>query len=326
VAAIATLTAAGRAVAYASNNAARRAEDVADLLRSVGVPATVAQAATSAQASAALLARRVPAGSPVLVVGAPALAEEVAAHGLRPVHSASDQPVAVVQGYGPDVGFAQLAEACVAVRSGALWVATNLDLTQPSPRGPLPGNGSLVGVVTATLGRGPDIVAGKPEPELFLATAARYGARQPLVVGDRLDTDIAGATRAGMASLLVLTGVTTPADLLAAPAGQRPTYCSTDLSGLSTEVDRVRVPDWPPGDTATGGSQPAGIRLHGWTVSTAEPGRLVLGGHGVPVDALRALAAAAWHHPQWSELVGAGEPARAALDALGLTHDRAGAR
>jgi glycerol-1-phosphatase len=168
----------------------------------------------------------------VLVVGAEALRAEVRDAGLVPVATADDRPEAVVQGYGPEVGWAQLAEASLAVRAGATWVATNTDRTLPSPRGPLPGNGSLVAVLRTALDRDPDVVVGKPEPALFHAAADRAGARRPLVVGDRLDTDIEGANRAGFDSLLVLTGVSTADELAKAPDGHRPTYVADDLGGL----------------------------------------------------------------------------------------------
>src|SRR6185437_16970094 len=174
--------------------------------------------------SAAVLAERLPAGSAVLVVGAQALADEIADVGLRPVRSAADNPAAVVQGFGPTVGWKHLAEASVAIRAGATWVATNTDRTLPSPRGPLPGNGSLVAALATALGRQPDVVVGKPEPTLFEQIARGRGARRPLVVGDRIDTDIEGANRAGMDSLLVLTGVTQEGELATAPDSQRPTY------------------------------------------------------------------------------------------------------
>jgi glycerol 3-phosphatase-2 len=232
VEAISRLRAAGRRLAYATNNASRRPADVAALLAGMGIPATDAEVYTSARASAALLAERLPAAAPVLVVGAEALRAEVRDAGLKVVTSADDAPAAVVQGYGPQVGWADLAEACVAVRAGALWVATNTDRTLPTARGPLPGNGSLVAALVTALDRGPDVVVGKPEPALFAAAARQAGARRTLVVGDRLDTDIEGAVRAGMDSLLVLTGVSRVADLLAAPPERRPTYVAADLAAL----------------------------------------------------------------------------------------------
>jgi HAD superfamily hydrolase (TIGR01450 family) len=271
VAAVNKLRELGTPVVFATNNAARRPDEVAGLLGGLGVRAAPDEVLTSPQAAAALLADRLAPDSAVLVVGTDALAAEVAAAGLRPVREAADQPAAVVQGYGPRVGWPELAEACVAVRGGALWVATNGDRTLPSPRGPLPGNGSLVAALATALDRGPDEVVGKPAPMLFQQAARRVGAGRPLVVGDRLDTDIEGAVRAGMASLLVLTGVTTPADLLRAPEQQRPTYVAADLGALFT-VD--------------GGAE-------GWRV-TREGTVLELAGDGTPIGALQALCAAAW--------------------------------
>jgi len=224
----------GKPLVYATNNAARRPEEVAAHLTALGIPTRPDEVQTSSQAAAALLAERLPAGSAVLIVGTDALATEVAGAGLKPVSSADERPVAVVQGYGPNVGWPELAEACVAVRGGALWVATNADRTLPSPRGPLPGNGALIAALATALGRDPDEVVGKPAPALFQRAAQPAGATRPLVVGDRLDTDIEGARRAGMDSLLVLTGVSTAADLRAAPPERRPTYAAVDLTALFT--------------------------------------------------------------------------------------------
>lgn len=243
VEAIAQLHREHRSVAYATNNASRRAAEVAALLRGMGVPAADDEVLTSAQASAATLVGRFPSGSPVLLVGADALREEVRAAGFTVVTSADDRPVAVVQGYGPQVGWADLAEACVAVRAGAWWVATNTDRTLPTGRGPLPGNGSLVAALATALDRQPDVVVGKPGPDLFTTAARRVSAERALVVGDRLDTDIEGAVRAGMDSLLVLTGISDEAELFAAPPTRRPTYLAADLSGLFAAPDEVRVPE-----------------------------------------------------------------------------------
>jgi glycerol 3-phosphatase-2 len=240
--AIERLRNAGTAVAFATNNASRRAADVAALLTGMGVPAKPDEVLNSAGAAAAVLAERLPAGAPVLVVGADALVTEVREAGLTPVSTAEEKPAAVVQGYGPEVGWRILAEAALAVRAGAMWVATNTDRTLPSPRGPLPGNGSLVAVLRTALDREPDLVVGKPEPGLFTTAASLSGARRPLVVGDRLDTDIQGAVGAGMDSMLVLTGVSGPADLLAAPPERRPTYVAADLSGLFRPAEELRLP------------------------------------------------------------------------------------
>jgi len=233
---VSRLRADGVPVMFATNNASRRAGEVADLLTGMGVAARAGEVLTSAGAAAATLAQRFEPGSPILVVGADALREEVLDAGLRVVTSADDSPVAVVQGYGPQVGWAQLAEASLAIRAGALWVATNTDRTLPSPRGPLPGNGSLVSVIATALDRRPDVVVGKPEPGLFETAARQAGARRPLVVGDRMDTDIAGAGRAGMDSLLVLTGVSGRDEAARAEPHDRPTFIAEDLTGLFAAV------------------------------------------------------------------------------------------
>lgn len=313
VEAISRLRAEDRAVAYATNNASRRAAEVSDLLNGLGVPAEADEVFTTARAAATVLAGQHPAGAPILVVGAPALRAEVAEAGLTVVTSADDGPVAVVQGYGPQVGWADLAEACVAIRAGAEWIATNTDRTLPTPRGPLPGNGSLVAALATALGRQPDVVVGKPWPDLFAAAATRTpggpagaggsGSGRSLVVGDRLDTDIEGAVRAGMDSLLVLTGVSGPAELLAAPPARRPSYLAADLSGLFADVDAVRVPRAPAVDG-------------GWRV-TRNGGRLLLDGAGQPDAALRALCGPAWSAP-FTDVSGASAAATAALARLGL--------
>jgi HAD superfamily hydrolase (TIGR01450 family) len=297
----------GTPVAFVTNNASRRAAEVGTLLRGMGVKARNDDVLTSAQASAELLASDLPSGSAVLVVGAPALRQEIEAVGLTAVDRAEARPLAVVQGYGPDVGWALLAEASVAIRAGAQWVATNTDTTMPSPRGPLPGNGSLVAALTTALGRGPDVVVGKPEPALFRLTAQHRNASRALVVGDRLDTDIEGANRADMAGLLVLTGVSTPVDVMQAPAARRPTYVAQDCRALSTSEDKARVPEWD-------GAQ---VLSDGWRV-THRNDRLELTGQGDDVAALRALAPAAWAHPDWTGIIADEQPAADAIGRLGL--------
>lgn len=222
-----------RTVTFVTNNAAHTPADVVARLTRLGIAASDAEVVTSSMAAADMLAADLPAGSTVLVVGGRGLWSAVEAAGLAPSRTA-DGAVAVAQGWGPDVAWADLAEAAVALRAGARWVATNLDRTLPSPRGPLPGSGSLVAAVQTATGRSPDAVAGKPHRPLFDAARRRSGGGQPLMVGDRLDTDIAGAEAAGIPALLVLTGVATAADLLAAGAGSRPTYLGRDLGALTT--------------------------------------------------------------------------------------------
>lgn len=295
-------------IAYATNNASRRAADVAALLNGMGVSAEPAEVLTSAGASAALLAERLPAGAPVLVVGAEALRAEVRDAGLTPVDSLEDEPVAVVQGYGPEVGWKILAEAALAVRAGATWFATNTDRTLPSPRGPLPGNGSLVAVLRTALNREPDVVVGKPQPGLFRTAATLSKAERPLSIGDRLDTDIQGAVTAEMDSLLVLTGVSGPADLLAAPEDRRPTYVAADLSGLFRPADDARLPE-PGGESG------------GWRV-TRDGDRATLTGSGDPIVALRLLCAVTWDGVPVSGINAASPEAEELLRSWGVPQTR----
>ena len=180
----------GVRTAYVTNNASRRASEVADHLAELGFPATAADVMTSAQAGAALLAGQLDAGSVVLVVGAEALVEEITAVGLVPVREA-EGAVAVVQGHSTETGWKILAEASIVLRRGGVWVATNVDTTLPTDRGLLPGNGSMVSVLRTANGREPQ-VAGKPGRQLVQEAVRRSGTTAPLVVGDRLDTDIEG--------------------------------------------------------------------------------------------------------------------------------------
>lgn len=274
-------TAAGMRLAFVTNNAFRTPAAIAAQLNGLGVSAGVQDIVTSAQAAARLLAERLPARSAVLVVGGIGLRIAVRERGFRPVTVAAEKPAAVVQGYSPDIGYPDLAEGALAVQAGALFVASNADATLPTPRGRQPGNGSLTQVIANATGARP-LIAGKPEPPLHAESVERTGARRPLVVGDRLDTDIEGASRVGAESLLVLTGVTGPADLLLAPPGRRPSYIAEGLSGLLTPHPEVTQAD-------------GGYRCRGWTARWADDGRrLELTGSGDRIDGLRALSAAAW--------------------------------
>lgn len=284
----------GRAVRFVTNNASRGPDEVAAQLNELGFDTGAAEIQTSAQAAAALLRARLDQGARVLVVGSESLGAEVAAVGLEPVRDGCPQPAAVVQGLAKDVGWPQLAEACVAIRGGALWVACNVDPTLPTERGQLPGNGALVAALCTATGARPEI-AGKPgRPLLEEAVASVDGPA--LVVGDRLDTDIAGARATGLDSLLVLSGVSSAADLLAAPEIARPTYLAADLRALTESAGSARI-----------GPRP------GWTVTV--DGRV--DGDGATVELLRALCDVAWRHPGLAPR-GADGPARAALAELGL--------
>src|SRR5690606_21341639 len=252
--AVAKARAQGMQVAFVTNNASRTPAAIAEHLTALGVTATAEEVVTSAQAAARLVAARVPAGSPVLVVGDTGLRQAVRAHGLRPVTTVHDRPVAVVQGYSPRLGFDLVVEGALAVAAGALFVVSNNDATAPMGRGIQPGNGSCSRVIAHATRQEP-LVAGKPEPPPPAAGVRRAGAVDPagaggpprrhregvrrtgavdpVVIGDRLDTDIESATRRGVRSLLVLTGVTTPVDLLLAPPEHRPSYLAHDIGGLN---------------------------------------------------------------------------------------------
>jgi glycerol 3-phosphatase-2 len=222
----------GPRVVFATNNASRSADQVAALLTRLGVEATATDVLTSAAVAADALAERLSAEAPVLVLGSDALANEVRRVGLTVVQDADALPAAVVQGYAPHVGWTHLAEACLAIQGGAQWIVTNTDTTLPTARGVVLGNGSLVAALRTALAREPDLVVGKPQPALFTAAAANAGAARPLVVGDRLDTDIDGAANAGMDSLLVLTGISTAEEARRAAPDRRPTFLAADLAAL----------------------------------------------------------------------------------------------
>jgi glycerol 3-phosphatase-2 len=221
----------GVGLGYVTNNASRTPAQVAQHLRELGAPAEDHQVVSSSQAAAALLASMLPAGAPVLITGSAALAQEIELVGLVPVRSAGENPVAVVQGFNPEIGWKDLAEASYVVAGGALWVATNTDMSIPQARGIAPGNGTLVAAVAAATGQSP-LVAGKPEAPLFHTAAKRLAADRPLVVGDRLDTDILGGNNAGFATVAVLTGVDTRESILAARTPERPDFLIRDLTEL----------------------------------------------------------------------------------------------
>jgi glycerol-1-phosphatase len=271
---------AGAHVAYVTNNASRTPAAVAALLDGMGAPATEADVVTSAQAAARLLADKLPPKSKVLVIGGTALRLAVRERGLVPVSTAAEDPVVVVQGFAPGIDYGRLAEGGLAVRAGALFVGTNADATIPSARGTAPGNGSLLKVIEQATGTAP-IVAGKPEPPLHRESVIRTGAQRPLVIGDRLDTDIEAAYNTGTDSLLVLTGVDNPHTVTLAPEHRRPTYIAENLDALMQPYPDVTVTE-------------AGVTCGGWTAAANEAGTLALTGTGAAIDGLRALATAAW--------------------------------
>jgi len=171
-------------------------------------------------------------GALIYVVGGPGIDAALIPAGYRVTRDPSAQCAAVVQGFGPDVGWRDLAEAAYLVESGLPWLVTNPDLTFPTARGIAPGNGALARAVAYAVGRDPDLVAGKPEPPLLQTTLKRTGARRALMVGDRLDTDIEAANRVGIDAAFVATGAHQLDDVLHASPPQRPTYVGADLRYL----------------------------------------------------------------------------------------------
>lgn len=283
----------GMHLAFVTNNAARPPVDVAAHLTELGIEADAEEVITSSQAAARWLADHLEPGARVLVVGTTGLRVALEERGLTPVDDARSPVDAIAQGYSPSLDWRLLAEGAVAINSGAVWVATNVDPTVPSPRGPLPGNGSLVAALRHATGAEP-VVTGKPDPTMHRETLIRTGAKQPIVVGDRLDTDIEGANAAECPSLLVFSGVTTPAQLLAAGPKLRPTYVGADVGALNTRHPKpeavengARCGAWIAGATS-GGLE---LRSAGSGQPTDEPD----GFDDAALDAIRALCAARWN-------------------------------
>ncbi|SIO85984.1 HAD-IIA family hydrolase [Nocardiopsis sp. JB363] len=277
--AIGKARATGAKVAFVTNNAGRTPARIAEHLTHLGVPAVPEDVVTSAEAAARLIAERFPSGSDVLVVGDTGLRQAVRRMGLRPVTVSDESTVAVVQGFSRTMNRDLLDQGALAVARGAFYVASNADATAPGAWGITPANGSFVRVIAHATGVEP-VIAGKPMRPLHEEGMLRTGATDPLIVGDRLDTDIEGATTHGTASLLVLSGVVTPHDLVAAPPHQRPRYLSWDLSGMNETHPGPRRGD---GRTECGG----------WAVTTGR-GSVELSGDGDRLDGVRALCDAVW--------------------------------
>lgn len=303
-----TLAAVEARTLYVTNNASRGPGEVAEHLISLGFAAGASDVVTSAQSAARLLADQLPSGAIVLVVGTESLAAEVSNVGLRPVRLFSDDPVAVVQGHSPQTGWTDLSEAALAIRAGALWVATNIDRTLPTERGLLVGNGSMVAAVRSATDAEPQ-VAGKPAPTLMNDALARGHFNSPLAVGDRLDTDIAGANAAGLPSMLVLTGVSSAADMVYAVAEERPNYVAPDLRSLSAESSTLRIAPDPAWRIET---SPRAVTVH----SAGQDGQ-------DPLSVVRATASAVWQAGfDGSFAVIAGDDtARQALERWSLVRD-----
>ncbi|SFC99770.1 Haloacid Dehalogenase Superfamily Class (subfamily) IIA [Nocardioides terrae] len=273
-----TVRARGQRLAFITNNASRPPEVVAAHLTELGVQAGADDVVTSAQAAARVLRDRLGEGARVVVLGAEGLLEALKAEGLVPV-GVADEAEALVTGYDPDLVWRDLMHGAVLVQDGLWWVASNSDLTIPTPYGVAPGHGVLVDMLRRFTGVEPDI-AGKPARPLLDETVRRVGGTRPLMVGDRLDTDIAGAHAAGVDSLLVLTGVSGLGDLAGATPDLRPTYISADLAGLLVTHPKVTVAQ-------------GRCSLGGWEAVGGERGVEVTGSGSVD-DWWRAVASVCW--------------------------------
>ena len=276
--ALAAAREAGLSLMFVTNNASREPEQVSGHLTELGIPTRVDEVLTAAQAGATMLTQHVLAGSRVLVIGGQGLRTAVAAAGFEVVSSSDAAPAAVIQGFSPDIGWKDFAEATYAVKAGAQFFATNLDMSLPTERGMSPGNGALVAVVATTTGVTP-LAAGKPEPAMFLMAAELAGAKHPMGIGDRLDTDLKGARAAGVPALMVLTGVNDAHDALLAPSDQRPSFIGADLSSLAE-------------------AQPTPVITDHWC-HVGEARARVMDGHllvdgGSDIDRVRAACVAAW--------------------------------
>ena len=218
---------AGRRVAFVTNNSTQTPDDVAGKLQEMGIEASHTEVETSALATAELLSGR--GVRSAFVVGERGILSALQTSGIRVLDGSAEHAEVVVVGWDRTADYWKLARAALLVERGARLVATNGDVSYPAPEGNLPGAGALLSVIVATTGATPEIV-GKPHAPLLRGALARAGGGRPLVVGDRLDTDIAGAAALGWDSLLVLTGITRREDVAVATA--KPTYVADDVSGL----------------------------------------------------------------------------------------------
>jgi glycerol-1-phosphatase len=291
---IATARQAGAHIAFVTNNASRTPTQVADHLVDLGVDASPSDVVTSAQAAARLLRERWGEGAWVAVLGAEGLDEALREADLEPCRVDDDRAVAIVSGYAPEVRWKVIMRAATRIRGGLPWVASNTDLTLPTGEGLAPGHGTLVRLISDFADVEPE-VAGKPSRPLLDETRRRVGGKRPLMVGDRLDTDIEGAQRVRVDSLLVMTGVTSLSDLVDAEPDLRPTYVGHDLRALTRPGIRVTETDggWEAGGW-TARVDDSSVRVEGagsadawWSVFAAAGwSHLDKTGHAVVVDGL----------------------------------------
>ncbi len=266
----------GMTLTYVTNNASRSPESVSEHLNELGLRTQSVEVVTSAQAGAVELAKLVPAGSTVFVMGSKALMHEVELVGLVPTQDFDADVDALIQGYWPDMPWRMIAQASGVLHRGVVWVATNDDLTIPTKWGIAPGNGSMIQILAQATGRQPIVIAGKPHKPLMQQSIDRTQAKHPIVIGDRLDTDISGANAVGIDSLLVFSGVTDVRALLEADVQHRPTYVSWTAQGILDVHPGVHITE-------------ASISCGGWNFSNGE-----VTGSGDALDAIRVAMYAVW--------------------------------
>lgn len=227
----------GMRFVLATNNASKSGGEYVAKLAEFGVRVTPEEILTSPQATALYLAEHAP-GARVFFIGEPGLGVELEARGLRVVNDSPSEATHVVVGWDRNLSYAKLAEACLLIRAGATFIGTNPDVTYPGERGIIPGNGATLAALRAATGVEPHIV-GKPQPEMMVQAMARMSGTpaDTAVIGDRLDTDILGGQRAGLTSLLVLTGVTTAEE--AETADIRADYVFDDIGDIAEALGAV---------------------------------------------------------------------------------------
>jgi HAD superfamily hydrolase (TIGR01457 family) len=227
--AVRSLRGLGKGLAFVTNNSARTPEAVVAHLASVGVDAEPDEVETSALTTAAVLRAR--SVRRAAVIGEDGLRSALAAAGIQVV-PADAEPEALILGWDRHVTYDDLRDASLAVQRGATLFASNDDVSYPAPDGyTWPGAGAILAALEAATGVQAEVF-GKPNPPILLAALERAGGGRPLVVGDRLETDIAGAANAGWDAALVLTGISTRTEAATAP--HPPAYVLDDLSGLLT--------------------------------------------------------------------------------------------
>jgi len=249
---VAALRERGTLVRFATNNAMVARAAYLDRLGGMGIAASIEEIVTSASATVDHLRQHLPDVRHVLAVGAPGMLEELRAAGLQataaadavgPGYDGGPLPTAydaVIAGLDPAFDYRRLAAAASALRAGARFIATNVDPRYPTPSGFLPGGGSIVAALRTASGVEPFVI-GKPEPAIFRAILERTGVRaeHAVAIGDSADSDVVAAHRAGIGSILVLTGVTDEAAAGALSGERRPDHVALDhrdvaaLLGLS---------------------------------------------------------------------------------------------